>query len=162
MDIIFKMGEKTLMGKRSFTLVEMMMVLIVVSIIAAFALPAYKKAIRKSHMREAEVQLIMFHGANEMYNRRQGEYYGELMEIMGPGMDEIMQMNADMEINLLPGELLLTYRKTKPEAYWMHFRYIIDDDMIFKMRLTHKSLQDNNPCCVVSEAPTCAPLIPNC
>ena len=53
--------------KKAFTLTELMIVVVIISIIAAFAVPNYAKAVERSHRRDAEMQLTSIYTANFQY-----------------------------------------------------------------------------------------------
>ena len=83
--IIFK--KKLHKNKRAFTIMEIVIVVILIGIIAAFALPNYNKSIRKSHERDAVLQLQALHAANLIFRARNGDYFdtvgtGELLPVI--------------------------------------------------------------------------------
>lgn len=66
-------------NKRSFapgfTLLELMVVVIIVGVIAAFAIPNYSKSVQKAHERDMLAQLTMIHAANLIYRSYNGKYW---------------------------------------------------------------------------------------
>ncbi|MBN1869052.1 MAG: prepilin-type N-terminal cleavage/methylation domain-containing protein, partial [Candidatus Omnitrophica bacterium] len=55
---------------RAFTLVEIMVVVMIIGLIAAFGIPNFKKALLKSRERSAMLHLSAINGANEIYKAR--------------------------------------------------------------------------------------------
>ena len=68
--------------ERGFTLLELMIVVVVIAIIAAIALPSFKEAIRKSHRAEAHQALNDFALRQEKY-RSNNATYGTCDNIAG-------------------------------------------------------------------------------
>lgn len=58
-----------------FTLLELMVVVIIVGVIAAFAIPNYNKSIQKAHERDMLAQLTSIHAANLLYRSYAGKYW---------------------------------------------------------------------------------------
>jgi prepilin-type N-terminal cleavage/methylation domain-containing protein len=58
-----------------FTLMELMVVVIIIGAIAAFAIPNYNKSIQKAHERDMLAQLTMIHAANLIYRSYEGKYW---------------------------------------------------------------------------------------
>ncbi len=59
---------------KGFTLIEIMIVVIIVGVIAAFAVPALDKAVRKTEERKAILQLTSLSGRNLLEEKRTASY----------------------------------------------------------------------------------------
>jgi len=59
---------------RGFTLIELMVVVVIVSILMAIAIPSYKNSIRKSRRTDAKTALLDLAGREERYNSTNGSY----------------------------------------------------------------------------------------
>lgn len=70
-----------------FTLMEVIIVVVLISIIAAFAVPNYNKALQKSDEREAIVNLELMWEATKIYRVRTGDY----LTVAQPGISDINQ-----------------------------------------------------------------------
>lgn len=55
-----------------FTLIELFVVLIIISVIAAFSMPQFSKTILRSRVRSAITNISIVHAANALYRSRYG------------------------------------------------------------------------------------------
>ena len=80
-------GEITMRGKEGVTLIEVMIVVVIVGILAAVAIPAYNDYVTRSRRSDAFTALETVRAAQEMYRAERGEY----------------RNGNDFNANLLPG-----------------------------------------------------------
>lgn len=79
------------MPRTGFTLIEMLVVVLIIGILAAIALPQYQYAVFKTKMKEAETMLTTLHRARQMYKLATGEEATkfEQLEITLPSKCEV-------------------------------------------------------------------------
>lgn len=63
-------------GNSGFTLIEMMIVIMVIGILAAIAIPSYQGHIRRTHCEDAKASLVGLGNALERFRAQNGTYLG--------------------------------------------------------------------------------------
>ena len=86
-----------------FTLIEIMIVVVLVGVIAAFGIPTFDKMIRKSHERNAILGLTLINKANEVYEARTGGYYNS------GGAVDLAAINTNLSIDVKALDLTYSY-----------------------------------------------------
>ncbi len=86
----------TLNKNTSFTLTELMIVVVIIGIIAGFAIPNFTRAVERAHRRDAVVQLTNVHAANQIFRAENGSYW--------PSADNqnLAAINAALDLSILP------------------------------------------------------------
>jgi len=64
-----------------FTLIELLVVVLIIGILAAIALPQYKKAVEKARMTEAIMAVESIAKANDMYKMANGSYTRDINDL---------------------------------------------------------------------------------
>ena len=134
---------------KGFTMMELMVVIVIIGIIAGFALPQYQRAIRKSIERDAVAQLSALWASNSMYRAVNDVYW--------PGVNQTAaQINLGLNINLIQqANCTYTYTRLSNITYTARMAYV-DGVNNFTVELDEGALDNNNPACVV--AGTCPSL----
>lgn len=132
---------------KGFTLMELIVVIILVAIIAAFAIPNYIESVNKTKIRDAVSQLSTLHSANAIYRARAGGY------LSGSNLN-LAAINSGLNINLIAGDLTYSYTRSSASAYQASasgsgFAVIVDENPIDDA---------SNPCCTG----TCYSILPSC
>lgn len=66
------------MFRRGITLLELLVVIVLVSVVAALALPAYRRQMTRVHRSEAMIALLELQSAEEKYYLRHGTYTSDI------------------------------------------------------------------------------------
>ena len=72
-------------GEKGVTLIEVMIVVVIVGILAAIAIPAYNDYVTRSRRSDAFTALETVRAAQEMYRAEQGFYAGAIGSLAGCG-----------------------------------------------------------------------------
>ena len=106
--------------KKGFTLIEMLVVVLIIGILAAIAIPQYNKTVWKSRFTQAKIVATAVANAEEIFYMVNGRYTGDLEELdveLSPyktssvfSADEAMIYHYDW------GELLIVYNGEQKDA----------------------------------------------
>ncbi len=89
-------------NKKAFTLTELITVVIVIGIMAAFAIPNYSASVEKAHRRDATNNLIAIHGANQIYQAEKGAYWPS------SGTQDLTAINTNLRLSIIPNGMEYT------------------------------------------------------
>ena len=130
---------------RAFTLAELVITVVIISMLAAFAIPNYKKAVRKAYERNAILYLITIHGVNEVYKARNGEY------VPGAGLD-LAGINGALSINIIDADMSYLYRRATVTTYAATASWTGEGN--FTVRVNQNFISASNPCCSAGSCPS--------
>jgi len=154
------------LNKKSFTLMELLVVIILIAIIAAFAIPDYSKSLRKMQVKHMVSQLSILHAANIHFST----YYDHYCD--GDPALTLADINTNLNINLISNGETYTYDTTgdtdadKPTTYVASAAY--GSDYTLKMRELPVSIDqaaavgNENPCCGAGNCASISNLIKVC
>jgi two-component system chemotaxis response regulator CheY len=146
-------------GRAAFTLMELMLVVIILGIIAGFALPNMDKLYRKSQQRDITNYLRLIHGASEIYKAGNGTYWN-------PGdtaAHTLSEINNALRLSI-PANARYTYQYSTADAGVSYLMRVDITGLASYMRVSPTPLSTTsappNPCCQVMAANEC--FVPQC
>ena len=89
----------------AFTLMEIMVVVVIIGLLAVFAVPNYQNAIQKAHERDALNQLRVIHAAGNIYKSLKGANW---LPASNPTID-INLINSNLGINIIENDISYFY-----------------------------------------------------
>lgn len=138
-------------NKQAFTLMEIMITVVLIGIIAGFAIPNYSKAINKAYERDAIVQLSALHAACQIYKARTGDYYTF-------DLNTINDINSTFKINITSNIFTYEYVYKEPGLFYANAKKSGTGG--FTVKVTQDSLNTTtNPCC---QGPGTCPSLSTC
>ena len=91
--------------KKAFTMMEVMVVVIILSVMASFAIPNFTRTIERTHRDDAINQLIAINSANRIYRARNGRYWPPDTSTYNLG-----QINDNLGLNVIANGMTYTCR----------------------------------------------------
>ena len=128
---------------------EIIITIVLIGIIATFAIPNYTKAIKKGIERDAIIQLSTIHAASEIYKTNSGKYF------IGNCIGHTL-INQNLKTNIIASNgLAYKYNSSTGDNFtaWAML------GGSFSVKISNGPLTSNNPCCSIG--PSC-PSLPNC
>ena len=98
-------------NEKSFTLTELIVVVIIIGIIASFAIPNYGRTIERAHWRDAETNLLAIHAADRIYFSENGQYWPHGL----PGA--LADINHDLRLSIIPNGMTYSCTNVTPTDY---------------------------------------------
>jgi type IV pilus assembly protein PilE len=136
---------KFLFGRKAFTLIELIAVVIIVAIVAAFAIPNYTKTIERAHLKDATGNLIAVHSAQQVRFSEQGKYWPDSAITV-----DLASINTNLKLNIIAQSMTYTCTGTA-----LGTTFICDavrsGSAPYTVRATQAVLSVTNPQCI-SEA----------
>lgn len=91
-------------NNKAFTLTELMIVVIIIGVMASFAIPNYSKSVERAHRKDAETQLSTIWSADQIYRSQNGQYWPS------GGSNDITAINNTLGLGIIPNGM--TYNCT--------------------------------------------------
>jgi type IV pilus assembly protein PilA len=101
---VIKEGSQKVLNKNSFTLVEILVVIIIIGILAALALPGFGVSKERVLDKEAKANLALIQAAEKIYKMESGFYYPS-----SGTTSVIADINTYLRVNLPSGALSWIY-----------------------------------------------------
>lgn len=135
--------------EQSFTLIELIIVVVIIGIMAGFAIPGYQKTMARQQVKRMIITTDLTAGAQEIYKAKNGRYWCD----SGPSCTGLNNINAGLGINIAPesGVTYTTYAVTGMES--TSFEVIITDGTLFSLNTSSPPL--SIICLNLSAVPVC-------
>lgn len=135
--------------KQSFTLIELMIVVVIIGVIAGFAIPTYSRALIKTHERDMIVRVEAVYAAGKIYFAKHNQYPGGWLDTAG--------LANTFGISLTNTDAQQHFNFFTPHCLEAH--YIEGSWDFHVMANLEEPLSNINPCCGLGEV---CPTLVNC
>lgn len=133
---------KIVKNQRGFTLTEIMVTVLLIGIMAAFAIPNYDKLVRRAHERDIIDALKMIHTASKTTKAHADGYIPGTL----PGIETI---NKVLLIGIMSQDSIYLYQSHNPQTFSAKGTY-----KDFTACVYEGDLSKSNPCCDSGDCPT--------
>jgi prepilin-type N-terminal cleavage/methylation domain-containing protein len=87
---------------KAFTIMEILIVVVIIGVIAAFAIPNYGRSVAQTHLQDAIIQLSAIRTANQVYYARTGAYWPP------SGSNNVAAINSNLSLNIIENGMTYT------------------------------------------------------
>lgn len=135
-----------IMDKKSFTLIELMVTIVIISIIASFALVNYNRAVERSRGQDAKNQLGSIHAANGIYFAKKNIYWPE--DSTTYDLDSINGINQSLGLAIIANDMTYSCTGTDGTTFSCVAKRIVSGAETFRVTVTEAALDPAaNPVC---------------
>ncbi|MCD4781934.1 MAG: prepilin-type N-terminal cleavage/methylation domain-containing protein [Candidatus Omnitrophica bacterium] len=124
-------------NKQGFTILEIMITIVILSVIVAFTIPSFTKSIRRSQLRAARLNLISIHASQRIYKAKKANYYdfngSETLASTNTIFD--LNNNDDVHTYIFTGDLTSFTIIARPA------------DSAYDLTITEAAVTSGNPAC---------------
>ncbi len=135
---------------KAFTLIEIMVVLVIIAVMAALAIPNLTQMIERSHEQDAMMQLRTVHAAEQVYFARVGSFWPTINN------QDVDAIKTNLNLNIVPQGM--TYNCDGDGNTFTCTA--VRDGGGFTIRVTEAALDGTNPCCSAGACPDPAHVCP--
>src|SRR5262245_28191799 len=95
------LAERIFMDHRGLTLMELVVAVVIVGLMAAFAIPSYSKAVNKSEERQLITNLRSIVSAQEVYKAKNGDYWPAAVFSAPTGNKGLSDLNPALRLSVV-------------------------------------------------------------
>lgn len=133
-----------LRSPKAFTIMEILIVVIIVGVIAAFAIPNYGRSVAQTHLQDAVMQLSAIRTANQVYYARTGAYWPP------SGSNNVSAINSNLSLNIIENGMTYTCTGT---GTTFNCTAVTTGGSSFTTTVTQAPLSTTNPQCTAGSCP---------
>ena len=124
----------------AFTLTELLVVVIIIGVMAAFTVPNYTKSVERSHQKDAETQLKTIWSADQIYRAQNGAYWPPVSE-----SNDIAAINSNLGLGIIPNGM--TYNCASSATNTFTCTASRDPSGSFVISVNEAQISSLNPSC---------------
>ncbi len=130
-----------------FTILELIAVVIIIAIIAGFAIPSYQKTLEKTYRKQATADLIAVHAAQQIKYSEDTQYYPNSATTV-----TVASINSNLRLNLIEQGMVYTCTGVAGGGSFTcdAVRFA---SPVWTLRVTSAALSASNPTCQSGPCP---------
>ena len=132
---------------------EMIFVVLILGILVATALPAYKVAVERTYEKDAIMQLSAIHAANKIYFSRAGTYWPPIGWAGDLDLNSATGINASLHLQVMANGMTYTCVNTENNATFTCTAVRDEPAASFTVEVTQDPLDATNPSCTLGACP---------
>ena len=129
---------------KSFTLIELIVVIVIIASMASFALVNYNKSLLAAHERDAIMQLKTIHAAESIQYSKDGFYWP-----LDSSIYDLTDINDNLDVYVFSGDIVYTCSGFDGGSYDCSGTY-----SAFEVSIDQGEISPSNPCCSSGVCPT--------
>ncbi len=133
-------------ASKAFTIMEILIVVIIVGVMAAFAIPNYGRSVSQSHLQDAMMQLSAIRTANQVYYARTGAYWPP------SGSNGVTAINSNLSLNIIENGMTYTCGPGATVGTTFTCTAVTSGAGSFTTTVTQAPLSTTNPQCTSGSA----------
>lgn len=134
----------------AFTLTELIITVVIVGVIAGFAVPNYRKSVERTYYQDAVMQLRSIHAANKLYAARDddGDYWPPANN------QDVTTINNNLSLNIMGNGMTYTCGiGAGPAGSTFTCTAVRFPGSAFTVTVTQADLSAANPACTAGSCP---------
>ncbi|MDP2654543.1 MAG: hypothetical protein Q8Q08_11025 [Candidatus Omnitrophota bacterium] len=137
--------------KKSFTIMEIMVVIVIIGAVAGFAIPNYVKTVERAHEQDATTQLSAIHSANNIYRANNGRYWP--LDTGTYPLNGATSINTSLGLSVIANGMTYTCTGSAGGATYQCNAVRNAPAASFTVRVDQNPLGSTNPDCVLGQCP---------
>ncbi len=104
-------------NKAAFTIIEIFLVIVILGVLACFAVPNYILGLSRTYARNAVDNLVSIQSAQLIYIQANGSYYESSYQSNNPAVDDSPTLNSRLNLNITPNGGTKYYCDSTPACH---------------------------------------------
>lgn len=125
----------------AFTLTELLVVVIIIGLMAAFTVPNYTRSVERSHRKDAETQLKTIWSADQIYRAQNGTYWPS----PASGSNDIAAINNNLGLGIISNGMTYTCNSALTDTFTC--TAVRQPSASFTITVTQAQIDGSNPSC---------------
>ena len=150
----------------SFTLMEILVVIIIIGIMCTFAIPNYNQMMTIGNMKQINNQFLLLYNAEQLFKAKNGQYFpmaGTPTCPDGPpcSVSSLGDINANLSVSINPNLIYAIYNPSTDDARYIKIYHPSDTFTYITFYPARQLFAGSNPACTCSVPSYCSIMCSN-